>query len=124
MATGSDNKSSPKIADRDRGSDLGAYGLRLAGLAGAESLLLDAPAGWIEWRTAYRPGKGQPAEFVDDTSACLHSEPDGWVNLDRATKSSTFNLSNWPDQRRSCCFASALAACLRYARARGSLTRF
>jgi hypothetical protein len=70
----------------------GAYGLCLPDLPEAADLLVDAPAGWSEWRVARRENEGTPKEFVRQTHACLRSEPRGWVDVDRARHISTLNL--------------------------------
>jgi hypothetical protein len=77
----------------------GAYGLRLPDLAGAGELLVEAPATWREWRVEHRAGAGQPAEFVHDDRARLRSEPDGWIELDRAARRSRVHLPHRPDDR-------------------------
>jgi hypothetical protein len=74
----------------------GAYGLHLPALAGAGSLLVDAPEHWGDWHIELAAGNGSPAEFVDDSRARLICEPSGWVDIDRASATSTFHLPSEP----------------------------
>jgi hypothetical protein len=70
----------------------GAYGLALPDLPDAAELLVDAPAGWMDWHIERREDSGRPSEFVGDAHARLRSAPSGWVDVDRARQTSTFNL--------------------------------
>ena len=74
----------------------GAYGLQLPTLAEAGALLVDAPEHWTEWRIELATGDGRPTEFLDDSRARLVCEPSGWVDIDRAARSSTINLPERP----------------------------
>jgi hypothetical protein len=77
----------------------GAYGLHLPDLPDAAELLLAAPSAWIDWRIVRLPGEGQPSEFVEDARARLRAEPDGWVDVDLASASSTFSFPTAPGDR-------------------------
>ncbi len=81
------------------GARLGAYGLHLPDLPDAAELLNAAPGTWIDWRIARAIGGGQPAELVDDAHARLRSEPDGWVEIDRASAASCFSFPSLPSDR-------------------------
>lgn len=75
---------------------LGAYGLYLPTLGGAEGLLVDAPETWGSWQIELATGSGRPAEFVDASRARLMCEPSGWVDIERATRTSTLHLPEPP----------------------------
>lgn len=82
-----------------RSSDVkrpGAYGLHLPTLAGAGDLLVDAPGHWGDWHVEFAAGSGRPAEFVDDRRARLLCQPSGWVDIDRASSTSTLHLPKRP----------------------------
>lgn len=74
----------------------GAYGLHLPGLGEAADLLVDAPEHWSDWHLKLATGRGRPAEFVDDRRARLLSKPSGWVDIDRASNTSTLHLPATP----------------------------
>lgn len=82
-----------------QGPSMGAYGLSLPDLGQAADLLSRAPPHWIRWRVARRLGSGQPREFVQGDRARLCAEPDGWVELDRASCTSTFSFPARPGDR-------------------------
>jgi hypothetical protein len=65
---------------------LGAYGLRLAGLAGCEPLLVSAEKGWPLVRVALEISDADPpAEWLDGRSAVVRLRTGGWIELDRAS---------------------------------------
>src|SRR5690349_16730040 len=74
----------------------GAYGLRLPALACAGGLLGDAPEHWGDWHIELAGGSGRPAEFLDGARARLVCEPSGWVDIDRAARSSKLHLPEVP----------------------------
>jgi hypothetical protein len=74
----------------------GAYGLYLPTLADTGALLVDAPEEWTEWQIDLAVGDGRPTEFLDDSHARLVCEPSGWVDIDRAARSSTIHLPEVP----------------------------
>lgn len=80
----------------DRPARPGAYGLHLPALAGAGGLLGDAPEHWDDWHIELAGGGGRPAEFLDEARARLVCEPSGWVDIDRAARSSTLHLPEAP----------------------------
>jgi hypothetical protein len=59
-------------------------------------LLVDAPEKWTEWQIDHAAGTGRPAEFLDDSRARLICEPSGWMDIDRAARSSTIHLPEVP----------------------------
>jgi hypothetical protein len=78
----------------------GCYGFALAGVGGAESLLVDAPAGWplLELRHA-PPGPGAPELDTlgpDRAELPLHG---GWVTIEREPARATFRLPAAPPSR-------------------------
>jgi hypothetical protein len=98
-------KTSPRIALIKHGGivltvgDLtrpGAYGLHLPTLASAGSLLVDAPDRWCDWHIELAAGAGRPREFLDDARARLVCEPSGWVDIDRAARTSRMHLPGAP----------------------------
>lgn len=74
----------------------GAYGLHLPALAAAGDLLVEAPKHWDDWHIELATGSGRPAEFVDDRRARLICQPSGWVDIDRASRTSTLHLPRRP----------------------------
>jgi hypothetical protein len=74
----------------------GAYGLHLPDLADAAELLVDAPEHWRDWRLKLATGRGRPTELVDDDRARVLSKPSGWVDIDRASSTSTLHLPTRP----------------------------
>jgi len=70
--------------------------LHLPDLQDAADLLVEAPAGWMEWRIALVEDRGRPEEFVCDRQARLRSAPAGWVDIDRDAHSSTLHLPEAP----------------------------
>jgi hypothetical protein len=74
----------------------GAYGLHLPALADAADVLVDAPEHWSDWHVELATGRGRPAEFVDDARARLLCKPSGWVDVDRASSTSTLHLPTKP----------------------------
>jgi hypothetical protein len=74
----------------------GAYGLHLPALADVADMLVDAPEHWSDWHLELATGRGRPTEFVDDSRARLICEPSGWVDIDRASSTSTFHLPTEP----------------------------
>jgi hypothetical protein len=74
----------------------GAYGLHLPALASAGSLLVDAPDRWSDWHIELGAGAGRPREFLDDARARLVCEPSGWVDIDRAARTSRMHLPGTP----------------------------
>lgn len=78
---------------------LGAYGLHLPDLPDAADLLLDAPDDWIDWRVERCDGDGQPPEFVESDRAQLRAEPDGWVEIERASGHARFHFPTPPSDR-------------------------
>jgi hypothetical protein len=74
----------------------GAYGLHLPALASAGSLLVDAPDRWSDWHIELAAGAGRPREFLDDARARLVCEPSGWVDIDRAARTSRMHLPGTP----------------------------
>ncbi len=77
----------------------GAYGLHLPDLADAAELLVDAPEHWRDWRLKLAAGRGRPTEHVDDDRARVLSKPSGWVDIDRASSTSTLHLPTRPTAR-------------------------
>jgi len=77
----------------------GAYGLHLPNLPAAGELLLKAPETWIDWRVERVTGDGQPTEFVDAAHARLRAEPDGWVEIERASATARFHFPTPPEDR-------------------------
>jgi hypothetical protein len=78
----------------------GAYGLHLPGLErDAGALLVQAPKEWAPWHIEHCQGSGQPSEFLRDTRARVRTEPDGWVDVDLQTRTSTLNLPDRPGCR-------------------------
>jgi len=78
----------------------GAYGLHLPGLENdAGPLLVEAPREWAPWHIEHRHGSGQPSEFLRDARACVRTEPDGWVDVNLQTRTSTLNLPDRPGCR-------------------------
>lgn len=74
----------------------GAYGLHLPALAQAGHLLVDAPERWGDWHVKLAAGGGRPNELLDDARARLICEPSGWVDIDRAARTSTMHLPETP----------------------------
>lgn len=74
----------------------GAYGLHLPTLGGADGLLVNAPEQWSEWQIELATGTGRATEFVDESRARLICEPSGWVDIERATRTSTMHLPEPP----------------------------
>jgi hypothetical protein len=74
----------------------GAYGLHLPDLADAAELLVDSPEHWRDWRLKLAAGRGRPTEHVDDHRARVLSKPSGWVDVDRASSTSTLHLPTRP----------------------------
>ncbi len=74
----------------------GAYGLQLPTLRDAGDLLVQAPEDWTEWQVVLAEGRGSPEEFVDDSRARIRSAPSGWVDVDRAQRTSTLSLPKQP----------------------------
>jgi hypothetical protein len=98
-------KTSPRIALIKHGGivltvgDLtrpGAYGLHLPALADAADMLVDAPDRWSDWHIELAAGAGRPREFLDDARARLVCEPSGWVDIDRAARTSRMHLPGAP----------------------------
>jgi hypothetical protein len=91
---------SPDADGARSGRRLGAYGLSLPDLPDAADLLLEAPQEWLDWRIVREEsGGGQPPEFVDDARARLRSEPDGWVEIDHTSRSTSFRFPTPPGDR-------------------------
>lgn len=78
---------------------LGAYGLHLPDLPAASELLLAVPDGSPTWRIERRDGGGQPEEFVEPERARLRAEPDGWVEVERASSCARFHFPTAPADR-------------------------
>jgi hypothetical protein len=74
----------------------GAYGLHLPALTGAADMLVDAPDRWSDWHIELAAGAGRPREFLDDARARLVCEPSGWVDIDRAARTSRMHLPEAP----------------------------
>jgi len=77
----------------------GAYGLALPDVPGAGELLVPAPESWGEWRLTVRtpPASAPPAgETVGPEHARVRLSGGGWVELDRAARSSTYLLETAP----------------------------
>jgi hypothetical protein len=66
---------------------LGAYGLRLAGLAGCEQLLVPAEQSWpqIEIGVTISPDTAAPIELLDGQKALVRLRTAGWIEMDRAS---------------------------------------
>jgi hypothetical protein len=63
---------------------LGAYGLRISGVQGAESVLVRAEAGWPSLDVVTRIGALEAVgEVVDDDHARIRLRTGGWIELDR-----------------------------------------
>jgi len=65
----------------------GAYGLRLAGLAGCEQLLVAAEQGWPQIRIdiTVSPDTAAPDEQLDRRKALVRLRTGGWIEIDRAS---------------------------------------
>jgi len=66
----------------------GAYGLRLAGLAGCDRLLVPAEKGWplirIRIVVTISPDTAVPVERLDGRKALVRLRTGGWIEIDRA----------------------------------------
>ena len=63
---------------------LGAYGLRISGIRGADSVLVPAAAGWPAVDVAVEVGRLEAdGEFADDDHARIRLRTGGWIELDR-----------------------------------------
>jgi hypothetical protein len=82
-------------ADRSRG----AYGFRLAGVPGAQPLLVDAPPHWPHLKLEVRVTSSEvPAgEYVNEASAILRPRSGGWIKIDRPAGRATFSLPKRPN---------------------------
>ena len=76
----------------------GAYGFRVSGVPQARSLLVDAPGGWPALDLAVRiTSEASPtADRVDAVSAAVRLRAGGWAELDRASSSVVFCMSERP----------------------------
>jgi hypothetical protein len=71
----------------------GAYGLRLTDVDAARDLLVDAPAGWIEFRIRARVGTvSDDHERMSDWEALLKLRDGGGILVDRRAAEATFVL--------------------------------
>lgn len=70
---------------------LGAYGLRLEGIAGAEVLLVDAAPEWPRMRLSWRLGEdASPRHGIGRAAASLRLRTGGRLELDRVAESAEF----------------------------------
>jgi hypothetical protein len=77
----------------------GAYGFWIAGVPGAEALLVDAPAHWprLDVDVAITSEPPPPGESVDENTAVLRPRSGGWVSIDRASGKATLSLPARPE---------------------------
>ena len=74
-------------------SVLGAYGLRIAGIAGAEAMLVTASEDWPIVRLSVRIGTDDAGtERFDDRKAHLRLRTGGYVDIDRDTGHAVFTV--------------------------------
>jgi hypothetical protein len=72
---------------------LGAYGLRLSGIAGAEGVLVRADPNWPAIEMVVRRGAlDADAEYLDDDRARLRLRTGGWIDLDREEGRAVFTV--------------------------------
>jgi len=72
-------------------SPLGAYGLRIAGIPGAASLLAAAEPGWPAVEIAVSVGDlDAEAEYLNESQARLRLRTGGWIDLQRDPGSARF----------------------------------
>ncbi len=78
----------------------GCYGFRLAGVAEARDLLVDAPRDWPELYLCHsRPGDGSPPEDQLGPERARLTMHGGWITIDRAPARATFHLPVAPPDR-------------------------
>jgi hypothetical protein len=72
---------------------VGAYGLRLDGVAGAEGALVAAAADWPRVHVSAVVGTGEAgAEFLDDRRARARLRTGGWIDMDREAGRAAFTV--------------------------------
>lgn len=76
----------------------GAYGFRIIGVPGAQSLLVNAPAHWpsLELRVKVNDEPGPCRERFDQRTAVLRLRSGGWVEIDRRAGCATFSMQHRP----------------------------
>lgn len=76
----------------------GAYGLAIAGVPQARSLLVDAPPQWprVELSVSRFRGSQPAGEGVETDSAVLRLRSGGWVEINRGTRRAIFTLPSTP----------------------------
>jgi hypothetical protein len=70
--------------------------MHLPALSDAAELLNEAPERWGEWLVRVGEGAGAPDEYVEDDRARIRSDPSGWVDVDRRSRTSTIKLPKRP----------------------------
>jgi hypothetical protein len=79
----------------------GAYGFRLAGVAGARELLIEAPPEWplLDLEVHVDAREGSSREYVDGAIAVVRPRSGGWIEIDRHRGRATFFLPRRPNDR-------------------------
>lgn len=76
----------------------GAYGFAVAGISGADELLVKAPAHWplvhLSLRTSAEGAR--PAEAVDANAATIHLSAGGWAHIEHTDRRAVFWMPSKP----------------------------